>query len=142
MRHRPLLATFAGLAGLLAVAPVFAAEQSPSPQPAPGAAADEAATANCGAPETTEVAAPAEDGAETFEAGEAGTVELERTSATDLRILSATPADGWVEKIATPDGPRVKGKFTNTETPDHVVKFAASLNSDGSVLRLKVTDCG
>jgi hypothetical protein len=28
------------------------------------------------------------------------------------------------------------------QNPEQAVRFAASLNSDGSVMRLKVTDCG
>jgi len=105
-------------------------------------AADDSANANCAAPDQSEVPAPEVGASESFEAGDAGTVELERISATDLHILTATPADGWDDKVATPQGPRVKGKFINMQNPEQAVRFAASLNSDGSMMRLKVTDCG
>lgn len=110
--------------------------------PAPDDPGDDSASANCGTPEQSEVPAPEVGASETFEAGDAGTVELERISATDLHILTAVPADGWDDKVATPQGPRVKGKFVNMQNPEQAVRFAASLNSDGSVMRLKVTDCG
>lgn len=88
-----------------------------------------------------QVPAPEQGASETFDAGEAGTVEVGRASPTELQVLGTVPNDGWTEKVATPTGPRIKVKFTNESAPDQIIRFAASLNSDGTQLRLKVSDC-
>ncbi|MGH8997786.1 MAG: hypothetical protein ACRDY7_00145 [Acidimicrobiia bacterium] len=88
-----------------------------------------------------EVAAPEEGSSEVFGSGEAGSVEVARTSPTGLEVVEATADDGWVGKVATPAGERVKVKFTDEADPAHVIRFAAALNSDGTQLRLKVSEC-
>lgn len=88
-----------------------------------------------------EMPAPAEGATEEFDVGDAGTVKVERASATELRIVDVKASDGWLESIGTPSGPRVKVKFSQQDAPDQIVKFAAALSSDGSALRFKVSDC-
>jgi hypothetical protein len=80
--------------------------------------------------------------AQTHEAGEAGTVDVERLSDTELRIAGAAPNDGWTEQVATPSGPRVTVKFTRQGQSPSLIRFAASMDQKGTMIHVRVTSCG
>jgi hypothetical protein len=80
-------------------------------------------------------------GATSYDAGKAGTVDVERTSPTDLHIVGADPNTGWTHEITGPTGPRVKVKFTNSAGPPWVVRFAASMGNSGGTIHIRVTSC-
>lgn len=79
---------------------------------------------------------------QTHEAGEAGTVEVERLSDTELRIAGAKANDGWTEQIANPSGPRVTVKFTRQGQSPSLVRFAAQMDQRGTMIHVRVTSCG
>jgi hypothetical protein len=80
--------------------------------------------------------------AQTHEAGEAGTVDVERLSDTELRIAGAAANDGWTEQVATPSGPRVTVKFTRQGQSPSLIRFAASMDQKGTMIHVRVTSCG
>jgi len=82
------------------------------------------------------------DAAQTHEAGEAGSVDVERLSETELRIVNATANDGWTEQVATPSGPRVTVKFTRQGESPTLIRFAASMDQRGTMIHTRVTSCG
>lgn len=97
----------------------------------------------CDPPETNKGPAPQMgDAAETHEAGEAGAVDVERLSDTELRIAGATANDGWTEQVATPSGSRVTVKFTRQGQSPSLVRFAATMDQRGTMLHVRVTSCG
>jgi hypothetical protein len=79
---------------------------------------------------------------QTHESGEAGTVDLERLSDTELRVAKATPNDGWTEQVAAPSGPRVTVKFTRQGQSPSLIRFAASMDQKGTMVHVRVTNCG
>jgi len=82
------------------------------------------------------------DAPQTHEAGEAGSVDVERLSETELRIVSATANDGWTEQVATPSGPRVTVKFNRQGESPTLIRFAASMDQRGTMIHTRVTSCG
>ena len=97
----------------------------------------------CDQPETNKGPAPQRgDTAQTHEAGEAGSVDVERLSDTELRIAGATANDGWTEQVATPSGPRVTVKFTRQGQSPSLIRFAASMDQKGTMIHVRVTSCG
>jgi hypothetical protein len=82
------------------------------------------------------------DAAQTHEAGEAGSVDVERLSDTELRIAGATANDGWTEQVATPSGPRVTVKFTRQGQSPSLIRFAATMDQRGTMIHVRVTSCG
>jgi hypothetical protein len=97
----------------------------------------------CDPPETNKGPAPQMgDTAQTHEAGEAGAVDVERLSDTELRIAGATANDGWTEQVATPSGPRVTVKFTRQGQSPSLIRFAATMDQRGTMLHVRVTSCG
>lgn len=97
----------------------------------------------CDQPETNKGPAPQMgDPAQTHEAGEAGSVDVERLSDTELRIAAATANDGWTEQIATPSGPRVTVKFTRQGQSPSLIRFAATMDQRGTMIHVRVTSCG
>jgi hypothetical protein len=97
----------------------------------------------CDPPETNKGPAPQMgDTAQTHEAGEAGAVDVERLSDTELRIARATANDGWTEQVATPSGPRVTVKFTRQGQSPSLIRFAATMDQRGTMLHVRVTSCG
>jgi hypothetical protein len=78
----------------------------------------------------------------TQQAGEAGEVEIERLSETELRIADATPNDDWVHEVTSPSGPRVKVRFTRQGESPSLIRFAASMDQAGQELHIRVTSCG
>jgi hypothetical protein len=92
-------------------------------------------------PETTRDTAPSEGNTQVYDAGDAGSVELERTSATDFNVKQVTPDAGWTDDVTGPSGPRVKVKFTNASGPPWVVRFAASMDQAGREIHVRVSTC-
>lgn len=156
MRHRSIVLLVGGLLGLAFISPVFAAgksssspAQSPPPPsssttsstpPTPPTYAEPPDSSNC-TPEATHAPAPAEGASESYPAGDGGSVEVGRTSATDLEVAQVSPSPGWTEEVTTPSGPRVKVKFTEDANPDSIVRFAAALNDSGTEIHIRVTSC-
>ncbi|HKY77850.1 MAG TPA: hypothetical protein VJS45_17080 [Acidimicrobiia bacterium] len=97
----------------------------------------------CDQPETNKGPAPQMgDAPQTHEAGEAGNVDVERLSETELRIAGATANDGWTEQVATPSGPRVTVKFTRQGQSPSLMRFAATMDQRGTMIHVRVTSCG
>jgi hypothetical protein len=97
----------------------------------------------CDPPEIQKSPAPQMgDPAQTYEAGEAGSVDVERLSETELRIVNATANDGWTEQVATPSGPRVTVKFNRQGESPTLIRFAASMDQRGTMIHTRVTSCG
>lgn len=106
---------------------------APEPSPSPSA---------CEAPETLHDAAPAEGATATYDAGDAGSVEVEKVSATQLRVVGASPNSGWTHEVTAPSGPRIKVRFKEADVDDPATtRFSASLNDDGSEIHVRVTNC-
>jgi hypothetical protein len=82
------------------------------------------------------------DAAMTYDAGEAGTVDVERLSDTELRVAGAKANDGWTEQVATPSGPRITVKFTRQGQSPSLIRFAASMDQKGTMIHVRVTNCG
>ena len=97
----------------------------------------------CDAPATDRGPAPqVGDAAQTYEAGEAGSVDVERLSDTELRIAQASPNDGWTEEVKVPSGPRVNVRFTRQGQSPSLIRFAASMDQKGTEIHIRVTSCG
>src|SRR5687767_10056243 len=98
---------------------------------------------NCAPPETDRSPAPqVGEPAQTHQAGEAGEVDVERLSETELRIASATPNDGWTHTVTSPSGPRVNVRFNRSGQSPSLIRFAASMDQAGQELHIRVTSCG
>jgi cytoskeletal protein RodZ len=98
---------------------------------------------NCAPPETDRSPAPqVGEPAQTHQAGEAGEVEVERLSETELRIANATPNDGWTHTVTSPSGPRVNVRFNRSGQSPSLIRFAASMDQAGQELHIRVTSCG
>jgi hypothetical protein len=97
---------------------------------------------NCATPDTSQSPAPAEGESEIYPAGDAGEVEVSRTSATDLEIVNATASDGWTAEVTTPTGPRVKVRFVDDANSSSKTRFAASMDQNGEEMHIRVTSCG
>ena len=82
------------------------------------------------------------EAAQTHEAGEAGTVDVERLSDSELRIAGASPNDGWTEEVKVPSGPRVNVRFTRQGQSPSLIRFAASMDQKGTEIHIRVTSCG
>jgi hypothetical protein len=97
----------------------------------------------CDEPEVNKGPAPqVGDAPQTHDAGEAGSVDIERLSETELRVVSATANDGWTEQVATPSGPRVTVKFTRQGESPTLIRFNASMDQKGTMIHTRVTSCG
>ena len=100
-------------------------------------------TSVCDPPETEQGPAPqAGDAPQSHNAGEAGSVDVERLSDSELRVVKATANDGWTEQVATPSGPRVTVKFTRQGQSPSLIRFAASMDQKGTMIHVRVTSCG
>lgn len=104
---------------------------------------DQRSTSVCDPPETEQGPAPqAGDAPQSHNAGEAGSVDVERLSDSELRVAKATANDGWTEQVATPSGPRVTVKFTRQGQSPSLIRFAASMDQKGTMIHVRVTSCG
>jgi hypothetical protein len=111
--------------------------------PGPGSGGAPRSSTVCDPPETNQGPAPQMgDAPQTFESGEAGSVDIERLSDTELRVVKATPNDGWTEQVAAPSGPRVTVKFTRQGSSPTLIRFAASMDQKGTMIHTRVTNCG
>jgi hypothetical protein len=100
-------------------------------------------SASCAPPETDRSPAPqVGEAAQTHQAGEAGEVEVERLSETELRIVNAMPKDGWTHTVTSPSGPRVNVRFNRSGESPSLIRFAASMDQAGQELHIRVTTCG
>lgn len=99
-----------------------------------------APSGNCAAPVQTHEPAPAEGQSAVYPAGDAGEVEVSRTSATELEIVNATANDGWTAEVTAPTGPRVKARFVEDATSSKT-RFAASMDQHGDEIHIRVEDC-
>lgn len=95
----------------------------------------------CEAPQVTREPAPETGARKSYTAGSAGEVEIERFNSGELRVVSATAADGWTADVNSPSGSRVAVRFTSSADPSTLVKFNASLNSDGTEIVIRVLNC-
>jgi hypothetical protein len=110
---------------------------------APSSGGGQRSTSVCDPPVTNQSAAPQMgDAPQSYEAGEAGSVDVERLSDTELRVAKATPSDGWTEQVATPSGPRITVKFTRQGQSPSLIRFAASMDQKGTMIHVRVTSCG
>src|SRR5262245_14455400 len=135
MNRRVLFPLVAGVVGLLAISPAFAAGKPPAGagkgnstpttaapgngsapsggqgqnpgQGGGGSSGAPGSSTNCAPPQTDQGPAPqAGQPPQNHAAGDAGSVDVERLSATELRVAKATPNDGWQEQVTAPSGPR------------------------------------
>jgi cytoskeletal protein RodZ len=164
--RRPILLLASGVLALAAAPPVFGAGDSPEPPEAqaatsttstsaPASTTTSAAAAdpdsggsaspdpadNCATPERTHAPAPAEGDSEVYPAGEAGEVEVVRSSPTDLEVGQVAAADGWTAETTEPSGPRVKVRFSDSANPSSKIRFTASMDQAGEEIHVKVTSC-
>ena len=109
----------------------------------PGSGGGQRSSSVCDPPATEQGPAPQSgDAAQTHEAGEAGSVDIERLSDTELRVAGANANDGWTEQVATPSGPRITVKFTRQGQSPSLIRFAASMDQKGTMIHVRVTSCG
>src|SRR5438105_12211101 len=97
-----------------------------APPPGQGGGAP-GSSSNCAPPQTDQRPAPqVGEPPQNHGAGDAGNVDVERISATELRIAKATANDGWNQQVSAASGPRVTVKFTHPGGSPSIVHFAAS----------------
>lgn len=172
MHRRFLFPLAAGVVGLLAISPVFAAEPSPAkagsgpgrattttannppattgntspsaPPQQPGPPAHSGGSSSqCGAAQTDQGPAPqAGEAPQNHSAGDAGTVDVERASPTDLRVAKANPNNGWQPEVTAPSGPRITVKFTHPGGSPSIIHFAATMDQAGRMIHTRVQSCG
>src|SRR3989442_2259952 len=100
-------------------------------------------SSNCAPPQTDQGPAPqVGEAPQNHGAGDAGNVDVERLSPTELRIAKVTPNDGWMQQVTAPSGPRVTVKFTHPGGSPSVIRFAASMDQAGRVIPIPVPSCG
>lgn len=108
-----------------------------------GSSGGQRSSSVCDPPEINKGPAPqAGEAPQTHEAGEAGSVDVERLSDTELRVAGASAKDGWTEQVATPSGPRVTVKFTRQGQSPSLIRFAATMDQRGTMIHTRVTSCG
>lgn len=115
--------------------------QSPTTSSTAPPSGDAAPPADNCVPATDRSPAPTEGTSEVFEAGEAGSVEVKRVSATDLAIGEVTPNDGWTHQITGASGPRVKVRFDHPSASPSRIRFAANMDDAGEEIHIRVTSC-
>src|SRR4051812_3186146 len=108
--------------------------------PAPGGSGGGTrAPTHCRAPATDQGPAPQMgESAQNHGAGDAGSVDVERLSPTELRIANATANSGWVQQVTSPSGPRVSVKFQRSGQSPTLVRFAASMDQAGRIIHVRV----
>jgi hypothetical protein len=121
---------------------------APSPPPSSGGgssggSAGGSSSSNCGAPQTDQGPAPqVGEPAQNHAAGDAGNVDVERLSPSELRIAKASPNSGWTQQVTAPSGPRVTVRFNHPGGSPSIIRFAASMDQAGRVIHVRVTSCG
>jgi hypothetical protein len=123
-------------------------EQGPPPQagPSPGpppSGGPAKSTSECGQPQTNQGPAPqAGQAPQNHPAGDAGTVDIERASPTDLRVAKTNPNNGWQPEVTSPSGPRITVKFTHPGYSPSLIHFAATMDQAGRMIHTRVQSCG
>ena len=119
-------------------------QQGPPPQqsPPPNGGGSKS-TSECGQPQTNQGPAPQVGQApQNHPAGDAGTVDIDRASPTELRIAKANPNAGWQPEVTGPSGPRVTVKFTRPGYSPSLIHFAASMDQAGRMIHTRWQSCG
>ena len=119
-------------------------QQNPPPgQGGGGTAPAPGSSTNCAPPQTDQGPAPqVGEAPQNHGAGDAGTVDVERLSPTELRVAKASPNDGWTQQVTAPSGPRVTVKFSHPGGSPSVIRFAASMDQAGRMIHTRVQACG
>jgi hypothetical protein len=122
-------------------------QQSPPPQPGPSPGpppnGGAKSTSECGQPQTNQGPAPQTgQPPQNHPAGDAGTVDIERASPTDLRVARANPNNGWQPEVTAPSGPRITVKFTRPGYSPSLIHFAATMDQAGRMIHTRVQSCG
>ena len=100
-------------------------------------------TSSCAPPQTDQAPAPqVGEPAQNHAAGDAGTVDIERLSPSELRIAKVNANNGWQETVTAPSGPRVTVKFTRSGASPTLVRLAASMDQAGRMIHIRVQSCG
>jgi len=100
-------------------------------------------SSNCAPAQTDQGPAPqVGEAPQNHGAGDAGTVDVERLSASELRVAKASANDGWTQQVTAPSGPRVTVKFSHPGGSPSVVRFAASMDQAGRMIHIRVQACG
>lgn len=148
MHRRSVVLLAGGLLGLVVTSPIFfggssSAEPPSSPTSTTTATSSSAAppSQEACAPETSHSPAPEVGATASYPAGDAGSVDIKRSSATDLEVVEAKPNSGWTPETTAPTGPRVKVRFTNDTDPNTLVRFAAQMDQGGTEIHIRVTTC-
>jgi hypothetical protein len=149
MRRPSLTLLAGGLLGLMVTAPVLAGDPlSPSQAPPPSTTttapyssdSPPSQEAACN-PETNHAPAPEVGATESYPAGDAGSVDIKRSSASDLEVAKVNPNPEWTPETTAQTGPRVKVRFTNNADPNSIVRFAAQMDQAGTEIHIRVTSC-
>ena len=123
--------------------PDSGSDPGPEPGSGSGSGGGQRSSSVCDPPEINKGPAPQMgDAPQTHDAGEAGRVDVERLSDTELRIAGASANDGWTEQVATASGPRVTVKFTRQGRSPSLIRFAATMDQRGTMIHTRVTSCG
>jgi len=113
------------------------------PPPSGGSAGAPGSSSNCAPPQTDQGPAPqVGEAPQNHAAGDAGTVDVERLSPTELRVAKASPNDGWTQQVTAPSGPRITVKFSHPGGSPSVIRFAASMDQAGRMIHTRVQSCG
>ena len=114
-----------------------------APPPSQGGGGAPGSSSNCAPPQTDQGPAPqVGQPPQNHGAGDAGNVDVERLSPTELRIAKVNPNNGWNQQASAPSGPRVTVKFTHPGGSPSIVHFAASMDQAGRVIHVRVQSCG
>jgi hypothetical protein len=114
-----------------------------TPTTASTAPGNRTSSTTCDPPETEQNPAPQiGDSPQSYGAGDAGSVDVERLSDTELRIAKASANDGWSQQVTAPSGPRVTVKFSRPGQSPSLIRFAASMDQKGTMIHVRVTSCG
>jgi cytoskeletal protein RodZ len=95
----------------------------------------------CGTPETAHEPAPAQGSSQTYPAANAGAVDVQRASQSDLKVANVTANTGWTYKVIQPSGPRISVRFIDQANPSSAVHFAAQMDQAGRDIHVRVTSC-
>ncbi|HVW32553.1 MAG TPA: hypothetical protein VHL53_08450 [Acidimicrobiia bacterium] len=111
--------------------------------PSGGTGGAPGSTSSCAPPQTDQGPAPqVGEPPQNHAAGDAGTVDIERLSPSELRIAKVNANSGWQETVTSPSGPRVTVKFTRSGASPTLIRLAASMDQAGRMIHIRVQSCG
>jgi len=84
--------------------------------------------------------APAIGASATFQAGNAGSVVIQRVDATTLKVASTKANSGWTATVTGPQGHRVKVTFADTTTRE-LQHFGIGLSARGTFVMTSTSHC-